>query len=242
MQYKRNVIEGTVHRVFRSTSTREDFDQALQKNRKQWIENQSPKTWSDRVVFETLNKIIEGMNDLEVKASEPRNIKGLKDSPPLFTMQYRGNPSQLLAAKVRLISGAQTIFTTRKLKTCLSSLKTSFARKLRSKVVYKLTCSGCNATYVDQTVRHLATRVDEHRKGDSPVGQHLLECNKEVGGTAELKSEIIDQTANTHKLLTLEALHIWRERPKINTRDEFRSRELTLKLLSMYNMAKSYKN
>ena len=80
------------------------------------------------------------------------------------------------------------------------------------------------------SVRQLATRVDEHRKGDSLVGQHLLECNKEVGGTAELKSQNIDQTANTHKLLTLEALHIWRERPKINTRNKFRSRELTLKL------------
>ena len=59
-------------------------------------------------------------------------------------MQYRGNPSQLLAAKVRLISGAQIIFTTRKLKTCLTSLKTSFACELRSKVVYKLTCIGVN--------------------------------------------------------------------------------------------------
>ena len=150
--------------------------------------------------------------------------------PPFFTMQYRGNPSQLLAAKVWEVSGAQIVFTTRKLKTCLPSVRTTFARDLRSKVVYKLTCSGCNSTYVGQTVRHLATRVDEHRKGDSPVGQHLLECNKVVGGTAELKSEIIDQTANTHKLLTLAALHIWRERPRINTRDEFRSLELRLKL------------
>ena len=96
-------------------------------------------------------------------------------------------------------------------------------------MVYKLTCSGCNSTIVGQTFRHLATRFDEHREGDSPVGQHLLECNKDVGGTAELKSEIIDRTANTHKLLTLEALHIWKERPRINKRDEFRSRELTLK-------------
>ena len=76
-------------------------------------------------------------------------------------------------------------------------------------MVYKLLCSGCNSTYVGQTVRNLATRVDEHRKGDSPVGQHLLEGNQEVGGTAELKSDIIDQTANTHKLLPLEALHVW---------------------------------
>ena len=170
------------------------------------------------------------LKNLEVKASEPRNDKWLKDSPPVLTIQYRGNPSQPLAAKVRLISGAQIILTTRKLKKCMPSLKTSFVRELRSKMVYKLTCSGCNSTYVGQTVRYLATRVDEHRKGDSPVGQHLLECRKKVGGTAELKSEIIDQTANTHKLLTLEALHIWRERTKITTRDEFRSRELTLKL------------
>ena len=137
----------------------------MKKNRKQWIENQYPKNWSDRIVFETLNKIIEGKKNLELKASEPTNDKWLKDSPPFLTMQHRGNPSQLLAVKVRLISGAQIIFTTRKLKTCLQSLKTSFAREPRSKVVYKLTCSGCNSTYVGQTVRPLATRVDEHRKG-----------------------------------------------------------------------------
>ena len=59
MQYKRNVIEGTLHRVFRSISTWENFDQALEKNRKQWSENQYPKNWLDMVVFETLNMIIE---------------------------------------------------------------------------------------------------------------------------------------------------------------------------------------
>ena len=58
----------------------------------------------------------------------------------------------------------------------------------------------------------------------------MLECNKEVSGTAELTSDIIDQKASTHKLHTLEALHIWRERPRINTRDKFSSRKLTLKL------------
>ena len=91
-------------------------------------------------------------------------------------------------------------------------------------------CSGCNSTYVGQTVGHVATRVNEHRKRDFPVGKHLLECNKEVSGTAELTSDIIDQKANTHKLHTLEALHIWRERPRINTRNKFSSRKLTLKL------------
>ena len=79
-----NVIEGTVHRFFRSISTWEDFDQALEKNRKQWIENQYPKNWSDRAVFEALNKIIEVKKNLEVKASEPRVDKCLKDSTPFL--------------------------------------------------------------------------------------------------------------------------------------------------------------
>ena len=58
MQYKRNVIKVMVNRVFRSISTWKNFDQALKKSRKQWIEIQFPKHWSDRVVFETLNKIM----------------------------------------------------------------------------------------------------------------------------------------------------------------------------------------
>ena len=69
--------------------------------------------------------------------------------------------------------------------------------------MYTLTCSGCNSRFVGQAVRHLVMRIDEQRKEDTRVGQHLLECNKEVGGTAELKSENIEQTVNTQKLLTL---------------------------------------
>ena len=177
-----------------------------------------------RVVFETLNKIVEGKKNLELKASEPRNDKRLKYLPPFYN-SFLAIAEPFLIAKVRQISGAQIIFTTSKLKSRLPSLNTFFARELRSKVVFKFTCSGCNSTYVVQTVRHLDTRVDKHRKSDSPVGQHLLECNKEVCGTAELNSEITDKTASTHNLLTVEALHIWRE-----IHHEFRSWELTLKI------------
>ena len=33
---------------------------------------------------------------------------------------------------------------------------------LRSHVVYKFTCAGCNACYVCKTTRHFSTRVREH--------------------------------------------------------------------------------
>ena len=43
LQYKRNVSEGTVHRVCRSTSTWENFDRALEKSQTQWNKNQYQK-------------------------------------------------------------------------------------------------------------------------------------------------------------------------------------------------------
>ena len=121
------------------------------------------------------------------------------------------------------------IFKTRKLESCLLSLKSAFSNDLKSRVVYKMSCSGCFSTYVGKTVRHLTTRVEEHKKADSPVGLHLQQCQL-VGNSADLNWEIIDRSNNQTKLLTLEVIHIRKDKPGLNTRDEFRSRELTLKI------------
>ena len=111
----------------------------------------------------------------------------------------------------------------------MPSLKSSFSSELKSKVVYRLECCGCKSIYVGQTVRYLITRIEEHRKEDTPIGQHIRQCGSERG-KSEFNWKIIDQASSSIKLLTLEALHIRKERPAINTRDEFRSRELTLRL------------
>ena len=66
-------------------------------------------------------------------------------------------------------------------------------------------------------------------KDDTPVGQHIRQLGSE-SGKSELKWKIIDQALCSIKLLTLEALNIRKERPEIDTRDEVRSRELTLRL------------
>ena len=50
---------------------------------------------------------------------------------------------------------------------------------LKSRVVYKLSCSGCTSTYVEQIVQHLTARIEEHKKADSLVGLHLQQCQLE---------------------------------------------------------------
>ena len=63
LQYKRSVIEGTVHWVFRSTSTWEEYDKAMKINREQWLANQYLESWSSRVASHALENIInEGKN------------------------------------------------------------------------------------------------------------------------------------------------------------------------------------
>ena len=172
------MIEGTFHRVFRSTSTWEEYDKAKKINREQWLENQYPEGWSSRVASHALEKIIRECKNKKNLAEKKKPCGYSSDSPPILMVHHRGNHSQTLAKKVRDITNALKIFTTRKMKRCMPSLKSSFSSELKSKVVYRLECCGCKSISVGQTVRHLTTRIEEHRKEDTPVGKHIKQCGK----------------------------------------------------------------
>ena len=117
--------------------------------------------------------------------------------------------------------------TLRKTKTVLPSLKPPIEKELRSGVVYQIKCPRCQACYVGQTVRHLKTRIAEHRYR-GPVKEHFSICGSEID------FENIDILASSnqgeHTLLTLEALQIKDTKPSINTKDEFKSRALKIRI------------
>ena len=107
LQYKRSVTEGTVHRVFRSTSTWEEYEKAMKINHEQWLDNQYPESWSSRVAFYALEKIISEGKNKKNMAEKKKPCDYSNDSPPILMVQYRGNHSQILAKKVRDITNAQ---------------------------------------------------------------------------------------------------------------------------------------
>ena len=133
----------------------------------------------------------------------------------------------LEGALKRLDAPCKVIFTLRKLKTCLPSLKPHVDVSLRSKVVYKIKCPCCNACYVGQTSRHLLCRVREHKRRSSPVGSHFVACNTEL--TMENVKIIASTLKSITYLMTLEALFINDIKPSLNTKDEYRSRALVIK-------------
>ena len=57
----------------------------------------------------------------------------------------------------------------------LFGVENPVADGLRSRVVYKFVCAGCNAWYVGETCRHFSTRAREHLVSDraSRIFKHL---------------------------------------------------------------------
>ena len=115
------------------------------------------------------------------------------------------------------------------MKTVLPSLKPSVEKLMKSGVVYNITCPGCSACYVGQTDRHLTTRLYEHVHRAGPMKTHISTvCKTTLTGD---NVDILHTTARGENyLLTLEALYIRERRPTLNTKDEYRSRELAIKM------------
>ena len=56
------------------------------------------------------------------------------------------------------------------------NVKDPIPKSLKSFVIYKFVCPGCNACYIGETTRHLSTRIKEHleRIKSSPFLHTLL--------------------------------------------------------------------
>ena len=118
--------------------------------------------------------------------------------------------------------------TIRKVKTILPSLKPQTEMLLKSSLVYQINCPRCQSCYVGQTSRHLKTRFKEHQRLGTPVELHFRMCDvvccvDDVKILATTNKSIIT-------LMTLEALFIKSINPTINTKDEYKSRVLTIKI------------
>ena len=86
---------------------------------------------------------------------------------------------------------------------------------LRSFVVYRFTCLGCNASYIGETTQHLTTRIEEHLETDSK--SHIFKHLSTKRGCKELRNtacfEIIDSATSSYRLKLKEAMLIAWEKP-----------------------------
>ena len=219
-KYKRAVVSGFVHRIYRACSNWTLFHESLERAKTTLQNNQYPPLFYEKIIHETLTKIMEN-----TKTTEPEESK---DAFLIF-LQYRGKCTETYAHDIHKTGlPCKVVFTLRKLKTITPSLKEPVEKSLKSGIVYKISCPRCNACYVGQTGRHLQTRLREHSHSKGPVKEHMTKCETDW---SEKDVSVLSATSQGEvHLLTLEALWIREIKPVINTKDEFRSRELTIKL------------
>ena len=97
--------------------------------------------------------------------------------------------------------------TLRKIKVVPPSLKAEREKALRSRVIYKITCSHCLACYFGQTDRHVSVRFREHMPPSQPIAKHLRECDVKISFDNKDAVKIIRSTAKSIPFLeALEAL------------------------------------
>ena len=224
-RYKRSVVSGFVYRIFNACSSWKNVDVSLKRAKRILEGNQYPPEFYEPIIRETIAKLIQ-----DTSKKKKSNDEAVKKPRKLIIIQYRGKCTEDYARALHKISAPCTIvMTLRKLRTVLPSLKPPIEKILLSGCVYQIVCPGCNACYVGQTSRHLTTRFQEHLKPSAPVHKHVIKkCNKVI---AIEDVEILKMSSRGEIYLeTLEALFMEEIKPTINTKDEFRSRALTIKL------------
>ena len=114
------------------------------------------------------------------------------------------------------------------MKTVLPSLKAPVGKTMKSELVYQISCSCCQSCYVKQTSRHLLTRIKEHRRIGTPVGNHFKGCGATL--TMDDVKVIVTSTKSVYNLMKLESLYIRAIKPTINAKDEYKSCNLFMTL------------
>ena len=173
------------------------------------------------------------MSTNQSNATEAQNTSPPQSTTPcpkhMMKVQYRGAiTDKFVKTLYDAHAPVVAVITLRKIRTFVSPLKTKVPDEIASRVVYQITCPGCHACYVGQTDRHSRTRFGEHKTVRSgPVRKHFETCARRKAEPTDMT--ILHKTTKSIAFLeTLEALFIRELKPTLNTRDEWRSRELTI--------------
>ena len=235
-KYKRGMIIGMIHRIYRACSHWNYIVESINKAKIMLKSNQYPDDYVEDIIAKTLSKII-GQEEKKEEEKEKDEL--------FFFINYRGKATEEYIKHIKKICAStespafrvplKVVYTTRQLKTLLPSLKPAVETTLKSCVIYKLTCPICKNCYVGQTARHVVTRSREHINNEGPVKSHLEKCKiilkEDIDKSIFIEEnvQVLKQCSKEEKLLTYESLFIKEIKPFINTREEFKSKKLHIK-------------
>ena len=134
-RYKRSVVCGFVHRIYRACSTWENFHSSLERAIKVLHNNQYPADFYEPLIRASIEKLY-----VPCEISEPESESDEVAKHMVF-LQYRGKiTEEYVRALHKLNAPCKPILTLRKLKTILPTLKVQVDKECRARIVYKVSC------------------------------------------------------------------------------------------------------
>ena len=172
LSFKRNFVQGLLHRSWMICSTLALFNSELSIIRDILLCNGYPTAF--------INSAIRKFQ-LRSSTPQPTDIPiGPSKKPIHITLPYLGHRSERIRRTLQRMTTAAmpwaTVFlhfySSSKL-TCLTKLKDRLPNLCRSRVVYKIECPSCDQFYIGKTIRRLSQRMKEHRHNiNGPIRQH----------------------------------------------------------------------
>ena len=168
LNYKLGLVRTLLDRVYKINNTWVGFHLDVKKLIFLLRKNCFPSWVIDKIIHRYLSK---KMNPSLIGQNASSNSG--KTSTHFYKVPYVGQFSKIAQTKLRQLIkryckadlDIKLVFSTFKLRN-MFSVKDSVPQGLRSRVVYKFSCAGCNASYIGETTRHLCTRVREHLLSD----------------------------------------------------------------------------
>ena len=174
--------------------------------------------------FYLIDKEIKKFSGNKVTTKENTNTDHNQKSVCYYKLPYIGSYPSSTKKKIYELcktfcknTNVKIVFSPFKLQDLFSS-KDCLPVALKSFVVYKFTCAGCQSCYIGETKRHLPTRIKEHQQTDTK--SHILQRLNENLNCRYLCDDscfiIIDHASSSFRLKLKEALHITWLKPVLN--------------------------
>jgi len=136
-----------------------------------------------KFIFNTINRRLKFHLFKNKNSSTYNNEHNNNNITNYCAIPYKKNFSKKISKSI-INSGLKIVFTcNNKLNSFIKTNKDDLSLTQKCNVVYKISCSECNASYVGQTKRQLNTRIKEHRQN--------------INKKPELLSVISDHIINT---------------------------------------------
>ena len=223
--FKFGLVFTLTYRIFHLSSSFMKFHIEMKNLRNILLRNGYPSRMVERCLKCFLDKLY---SPKEVVTTVPRK-------EVLLVLPFLGKVSLQVRTRLeRLFSNSlpscklRIVFRSNSRLSSFFKYKDMVSKAVRSKVVYKFTCAGCNSSYIGKTMRHLNVRAAEHvgvsaltgkRVVTKPtaVSEHLFDCGSSLPRMPCLDDFLVLASAsNNFELEIKESLLIHRDKPQLN--------------------------